>query len=326
MVTKILVTGGAGYIGSHVVLQLSEAGYDVVVYDNCSTGAASAVLHGQLVVGDLADRERLHQLFAQEKFTAVIHLAGSKVAPESVVKPLDYYANNSCNTLTLLRCCQTFGVDHFVFSSTAAVYGEVNQSLTLESAPTVPINPYGRSKLINEWMIQDYAAASGLRYLILRYFNVAGADPKGRIGERNAQGSHLIKVACDVALGRRESLQIFGTDFPTPDGTAVRDYIHVWDLATAHLDALHYLEQGGQSQVLNCGYGRGYSVREVVKKMKEISGVDFPVVEVNRRKGDPASVVASVQRIREVLGWMPNYDDLGVIVETTWEWYKQLVN
>ncbi|NEO92767.1 MAG: UDP-glucose 4-epimerase GalE [Moorea sp. SIO3G5] len=205
----------------------------------------------------------------------------------------------------------------------AAVYGELNQSLTFESAPTVPINPYGRSKLINEWMIRDYAAASGLRYLILRYFNVAGADPFGRIGERNAQGSHLIKVACDAAKGRRECLQIFGTDFPTPDGTAVRDYIHVWDLATAHLDGLQYLEQGGQSQVLNCGYGHGYSVREVVKKMKDISGVDFPVVEVNRRKGDPASVVASVQRIREVLGWMPNYDDLGVIVETTWEWYKR---
>lgn len=324
--SKVLVTGGAGYIGSHVVRQLGEAGYEVVVYDNCSTGVPGAVLYGELAIGDLADIECLYRTFARHGFEAVLHFAASTVVPESVAHPLDYYANNTRNTLNLLRCCQAFGVDKFVFSSTAAVYGEPQENPVWESAATMPINPYGRSKLMSEWMIRDYGAASGLRYVILRYFNVAGADPAGRIGQFSPQATHLIKVACEAALGRRESVSIFGTDFPTPDGTGIRDYIHVEDLAAAHELALRYLAAGGNSQVLNCGYGRGYSVREVLDCVKAFSGVDFPIVEADPRKGDPACVVAGAKLIREVLGWMPKYEDLGAIVETALAWESRLVN
>lgn len=322
--SKIFVTGGAGYIGSHVVRQLGEAGYEVVVYDNCSTGVPSAVLSGELAIGDLADTECLYRTFARHNFEAVLHFAASTVVPESVAHPLDYYANNTRNTLNLLRCCQVFGVDKFVFSSTAAVYGEPQTNPVWESAPMMPINPYARSKLMSEWMIRDYGAASGMRYVILRYFNVAGADPAGRIGQFSPQATHLIKVACETALGRRESVTIFGTDFPTPDGTGIRDYIHVEDLAAAHELALRYLAGGGNSQVLNCGYGRGYSVREVLDCVKAVSGIDFPIVEADRRKGDPACVVAGAKLIREVLAWMPKYDDLGTIVETALAWDKKL--
>lgn len=320
MKKKVLVTGGAGYIGSHVVRQLGEAGYDVVVYDNCSTGSPQAVLHGELVVGDLKDAESLYRLFSQHQFTAVLHFAASLNVPESVAHPLDYYANNTRNTLNLLRCCSDMGVKQIIFSSTAAVYGQPEVSPVTELTPTEPINPYGRSKLSCEWLIRDYAKASDLRYVILRYFNVAGAEPGGRLGQMTKDASHLIRVTCDAALKRRLGVNIFGTDFSTPDGTAIRDYIHVEDLATAHLDALAYLQQGKESQILNCGYGQGYSVRQVIERVKAISGKDFPVIETARRPGDPACVIACADKIRQVLGWKPKYNDLDQIVHSTLAW------
>jgi UDP-glucose 4-epimerase len=316
---KVLVTGGAGYIGSHVVRQLGEAGYEIVVYDNCSTGVASAILYGNLVTGDLADLDRLYKLFARNQFDAVLHFAASLIAPESVANPLDYYANNTRNTLNLLRCCDAFGVDKLIFSSTAAVYGEPGQNPVTETTPTVPINPYGRSKLMSEWLIQDQGHASNLRSVILRYFNVAGADPKQRIGQMTA-ATHLIRAACDAALSRKPDVKIFGTDFATPDGTGIRDYIHVEDLASAHVAALRYLEAGNPSQVFNCGYGQGYSVRQVINRVKEISGVVFPVIEADRRPGDPACVTACVDKIHQVLDWQPQFDDLDTIVRTALHW------
>jgi UDP-glucose 4-epimerase len=320
---KVLVTGGAGYIGSHVVRQLGEAGYDIVVYDNLSTGVAESVLYGELHVGDLADVDRLQQVFSQHEFVAVLHFAASLSVPESVAHPLGYYANNTCNTLNLLQCCRIFGVKHMVFSSTAAVYGEPTHIPVAEDAPTEPINPYGRSKLMSEWMIRDYAAVSDLQYVILRYFNVAGAEPQGRLGQRTEKADHLIRAACDAVLRRKPLLEIFGTDFPTPDGTGVRDFIHIEDLASAHLEALRYLERGEQSQVLNCGYGNGFSVREVIDRVKAISKVDFPVVEVARRLGDPACVLASADKIRTLLNWKPQYDDLDLIIQHALAWEKQ---
>ncbi|BAU62977.1 UDP-glucose 4-epimerase [Stanieria sp. NIES-3757] len=327
MSKKILVTGGAGYIGSHTVRQLGEASYEIIVYDNLSTGSAKALFNGSLFVGDLADQYALEQVFSQNKFDAVLHFAASISVPESVANPLEYYANNTRNTLNLLRCCQKFGVNQFVFSSTAAVYGEPEENPVSESCATNPINPYGCSKLMSERMIRDYGVSSDFKYVILRYFNVAGADIKGRIGQSYQKASHLIKVACDAALGNRPAVGIFGTDFDTPDGTGIRDYIHVEDLAAAHLDALRYLEAGGDSEILNCGYGQGYSVRQVLDKLKEIAGVDFPVVQFPRRKGDPACVIACGDRIRQVLGWQPRYNDLKIILSTTlaWEKKKQLI-
>lgn len=323
---KILVTGGAGYIGSHVVKQLGETGYEVVVYDNLSTGSEAAMLYGDLVVGDLEDKQKLGQVFAQHKFDGVLHFAASIPVPESTANPLAYYGNNARNTLNLLQCCEKYGVEKLVFSSTAAVYGETQENPIQESTPTVPINPYGRSKLMNEYMIQDYSQASGLKYVILRYFNVAGADHTGRIGQSDKKASHLIKVALDAALGRRESMSIFGTDFPTPDGTGIRDYIHVEDLAAAHIDALRYLEGGNDSQIFNCGYGQGYSVREVLEKVKEISGVDFPVIETERRTGDLACVIACSDKIRQILGWQPQYNNLDSIIGSALAWELRLVS
>jgi UDP-glucose 4-epimerase len=327
MSKKILVTGGAGYIGSHTVRQLGEANYEVIVYDNLSTGSAKALLNGNLFVGDLADEYTLEQVFIQHNFDAVLHFGASISVPESVANPLEYYANNTRNTLNLLLCCQRFRVNKFVFSSTAAVYGEPEENPVSESCATNPINPYGCSKLMSERMIHDYAISSNFKYIILRYFNVAGADIQGRIGQSSQKASHLMKIACDAALGNRPAVGIFGTDFDTPDGTGIRDYIHVEDLAAAHLDALRYLEAGGKSEILNCGYGQGYSVRQVLDKLKEISGVDFPVIEFPRRKGDPACVIAYSDRIRQILGWQPRYNDLEIILSTTlaWEKKKQLI-
>ncbi|MCZ2207552.1 UDP-glucose 4-epimerase GalE [Cylindrospermopsis raciborskii] len=322
MSAKILVTGGAGYIGSHVVLQLAESGYDIVVYDNCSTGTPESVLHGELVVGDLADVDRLYQIFSQHKFSAVLHFAASLVVPESVAHPLDYYANNTRNTLNLLRCCSVMGVNQFVFSSTAAVYGQPQENPVTEESPTLPINPYGRSKLMSEWIIQDYGLASNFRYVILRYFNVAGSDSKGRIGSNLRNKHHLIANACNVALNSEPELKIFGTDFPTIDGTGVRDYIHVEDLAGAHVDALKYLENNGKSQILNCGYGKGYSVLQVIERVKAISGRDFPVVIADPRPGDPACVTADAQKIKQVLNWQPKHEDLDEIIASTIDWEK----
>ena len=320
---KILVTGGAGYIGSHTVRQLGEAGYDVIVYDNLSTGSAEAVLKGKLIVGDLNDILALQLVFAQHNFDAVLHFAASISVPESVANPLDYYENNTRNTLNLLRCCQKFGVKKFVFSSTAAVYGEPQENPVSESCPTNPINPYGCSKLMSERMIRDYGLSSDFKFVILRYFNVAGADLQGRIGQSSAKAAHLMKMACDAALGNRDSVGIFGTDFDTADGTGIRDYIHVEDLAAAHIDALRYLKAGGESDIFNCGYGRGYSVKEVISKLKEVSGVDFRAIESPRRSGDPACVIACGDRIRRVLGWQPQYDDLETILKTTYAWEQK---
>jgi UDP-glucose 4-epimerase len=323
--TKVLVTGGAGYIGSHTVRQLGEAGYEVVVYDNLSTGSAEAILHGELVVGNLEEQDCLFRFFAQHQFDAVLHFAASISVPESLKNPLAYYSNNTRNTLNLLQCCQAFNVKKFVFSSTAAVYGEPKENPVRESSAKEPVNPYGRSKLMSEHLIHDYSQASEFKYVILRYFNVAGADLGGRMGQSSRKAEHLIKVACDAALGRRPSACIFGTDFPTPDGTGIRDYIHVEDLAKAHLDALHYLEVEGKNQILNCGYGQGYSVREVINKVKEISGVDFPVIETERRAGDPAAVIACADQIREILGWQPQHNSLDTIISTALAWEQKLL-
>ncbi len=320
---KILVTGGAGYIGSHVVKKLRQTNHDIVVYDNLSTGSASAVLHGKLVVGDLNNLELLSQVFAQNRFAAVLHFAASISVPESVAQPLHYYANNTRNTLNLLQCCQRFRVNKLVFSSTAAVYGDTAKCPIKESESPNPVNPYGRSKLMSEMMIQDYSDSCDLKYVILRYFNVAGADCSGELGQSSKQANHLIKIACDAALGIRDRVHILGTDYPTPDGTGIRDYIHVEDLANAHLDALSYLETNRESQILNCGYSRGYSVREVLSKVKAISGVDFPVMEAARRKGDPACVVACCDRIKQVLGWQPQYNSLDAIIRSAWAWEQK---
>jgi UDP-glucose 4-epimerase len=324
MKKQILVTGGAGYIGSHTIKQLGEDGYDIVIYDNLSTGTSSALTYGKLVLGDLADRQQLAEVFAGHHFDAVLHFAASISVPESIVKPLFYYSNNTVNTLNLLHCCQQFGVNKFIFSSTAAVYGQPEVNPINEDTLPQPLNPYGSSKLMSERLIRDYAAASDLKYVILRYFNVAGAEVGGALGQTGKKASHLIKVACDAALGQRPSVSIFGTDFDTPDGTGIRDYIHVDDLARAHVDALTYLDSQGSSQILNCGYGQGYSVREVIEKVKEISGVDFTAIEAERRAGDPACVIAASDRITQTLGWKPQFNDLDTIVRTALNWEQKL--
>ena len=321
---QILVTGGAGYIGSHTVKQLGEAGYNLVIYDNLSTGASHALTYGKLALGELADRQQLCQVFAEHNFDAVLHFAASISVPDSIVKPLDYHANNTANTLNLLHCCQQFGVNKLIFSSTAAVYGQPAVNPITEDTVPQPLNPYGSSKLMSERIVRDYASASDLKYVILCYFNVAGAQVGGALGKTGKKASHLIEVACDAALGRRPNVSIFGTDFATPDGTGIRDYIHVDDLARAHVDALNYLNSNGTSQILNCGYGQGYSVRQVIEKVKEISGIDFPVIEAERRAGDPACVIAANERITQTLGWKPQFNDLDTIVRTALDWEKKL--
>ncbi len=322
----ILVTGGAGYIGSHVVKQLGEAGYDnIVVLDNLSKGFRDAVLYGELVVGDTGDRELVGRLLREYAIDSVLHFAAHTIVPESVANPLKYYGNNTCSTRNLLQCCAEAGVRHFIFSSTAAVYGIPQTIPVTEDAPKQPINPYGTSKLMSEMMLQDLAAASELRFVILRYFNVAGCDPEGRIGQSTPEATLLTKVACEAALGVREQVAIFGTDYPTPDGTGIRDYIHVEDLADAHLKALDYLAAGGDSVVLNCGYGHGYSVREVLDAVEKAHGAPLPIVEQARRAGDPPSLVADASRARQLLGWTPRYDDLDVIVSTALAWEKKLL-
>jgi UDP-glucose 4-epimerase len=322
---KLLVTGGCGYIGSHVVRQLSEAGYEIVVYDNLSTGFADALVNGEkLVVGDLTDTEMLESVFREYSCKSVLHFAAAIIAPESVTAPLKYYGNNTCNTLNLLKACVKFGVERFIFSSTAAVYGMPDCGNAAEESPTRPINPYGASKLMSEWMIRDAAAAHGLHYVALRYFNVAGADPQARMGQRTPEATHLIKVCCQAALGMRGEISIFGTDYPTSDGTGIRDYIHVEDLASAHLAALRYLENGGGSVTLNVGYGQGASVRDVIAVVRRVSGVEFPVEEAPRRPGDPASLVARADSIRTVLDWEPRYNSLEMIVADAWRWEQKL--
>jgi UDP-glucose 4-epimerase len=323
----ILVTGGAGYIGSHMVLALIEAGERVVVLDNLATGFGWAVARdARLIVGDSGDQALVGKIIREYEIEAIIHFAASVVVPESVRDPLAYYRNNTVNSRALIESAVKGGVRHFIFSSTAAVYGNPAEIPVRESAATLPISPYGWSKLMTEIMLRDAGNAHDLRHVILRYFNVAGADPQCRTGQSTAGATHLIKVAVEVALGLRPKIEIFGVDYPTPDGTCIRDYIHVSDLVRAHCEALRDLRAGGSSRTFNCGYGHGFSVREVVAAVKRVSGVDFRVEETARREGDPAQIVADCARIRAELSWRPQLDDLDTIVRHALAWERALVS
>ncbi len=323
----VLVTGGAGYIGSHVVKLLGERGQKVVVLDDLSTGNPEAVLHGELVVGNTGDEALVSKLLSEHNIEAVMHFAAHTIVPESVTNPLKYYRNNTAATRTLLECCEKAGVKHFIFSSTAATYG-IPEDATVpcdETLPTAPINPYGMSKLMSEHMLKDLSAATDLRHVILRYFNVAGCDPDGLIGQSTENATLLIKVASEVAVGKREQLYVFGTDYPTPDGTGIRDYIHVSDLAAAHLSALDYLRAGGESTLVNCGYGQGYSVKQVIDSVNRIHGTPIKVVEEPRRAGDPPALIAGTDKIRNLLNWTPQYNDIDIIVKTSLDWEHELL-
>lgn len=321
----VLVTGGAGYIGSHMVLALLDAGEKVVVLDNLSTGFRWAVPpEVPLVQGDFGDEDLVTETLARYDVAAIAHFAAKIVVPESVADPLGYYLNNTAKARSLIEGAVDAGIQHFIFSSTAAVYGDPQSNPVTESETLKPMSPYGRSKLMVEWMLEDVGKAHGLRTAVLRYFNVAGADPQGRVGQSTANATHLIKVAVQTALGHRPGMEIFGTDYPTPDGSCVRDYIQVSDLAAAHLDALRYLRAGGESITCNCGYARGYSVLEVIDVVKKVSGVDFPVKISGRRAGDPAAIVAANDKIRSALGWTPKYDDLEAIVRQALQWEQHL--
>ncbi len=323
--SPVLVTGGAGYIGSHVARQLSETGESVILLDSLATGFRQAALAAPLIIGDTGNRDLLQRVLREHGIDTVLHFAAHTVVPESVADPLKYYGNNTCSTRNLLECCANSGVRHFVFSSTAAVYGIPAGGVADEDSATSPINPYGTSKLMSEWMLRDLGAASGLRYVILRYFNVAGSDPLGRIGQSTRNATLLTKVACEAAVGKRPGVSIFGTDYPTPDGTGVRDYIHVEDLADAHLKALDHLRGGGASVTLNCGYGHGYSVREVLAMVERLAGTRLKIREEARRAGDPPTLIARADKVRSVLGWQPRFDDLEAIVKTSLEWEKRLL-
>jgi UDP-glucose 4-epimerase len=320
----VLVTGGAGYIGSFIVRHLLDAGYCPVVLDNLYSGHRWAAQEAELVVGDLADRGKLESLLATRSFAAVVHCAAHIWVGESVRNPSKYYANNTGNAIQLFELCAEYGIRNLVFSSTAAVYGQPEVELIGESQPLAPINPYGAAKMMAERVLTDIAAAHGLRHAILRYFNVAGADARARIGEATPDNSHLVKVACETAFGLRPGMFVNGTDYPTPDGTCVRDYVHVDDLARAHLQALAHLLDGGPSLIANCGYGHGFSVREVLDTTRRVTGVEFPIQEGPRRPGDPAVLVADTRRIQSVLGWRPQHDDLDYIVATAWRWEQRL--
>lgn len=323
---SILVTGGAGYIGSHVVRKLTDDGQSVVVLDNLSTGFADAVLGAELVVGDTGDKTLVSRVLQEHGVETVLHFAAHTIVPESVEDPLKYYGNNTCCTRNLLECCAEAGVKHFIFSSTAAVYGIPDGPECTEDSPLAPINPYGTSKLMSEMMLRDLGKASDMRHVILRYFNVAGSDPDGRIGQSTEKATLLIKVAAEVTVGKREQLYVFGTDYPTADGTGVRDYIHVDDLADAHIKAIDYLAKDGESVTLNCGYGHGFSVREVIDAVNRVNGSPIKVVEETRRAGDPPTLIARADRARSVLNWTPKYDDLDFIVKTSLDWERKLVS
>jgi UDP-glucose 4-epimerase len=319
----VLVTGGAGYIGSHTVQQLVARGDRVVVIDNLSTGFREAVRGAAFVEGNVGDCDLVSRTLETYQVDSVLHFAAHTVVPESMSDPLKYYGNNTCNTRNLLACCAQAGVDKFIFSSTAAVYGTTDEGIADENTQTRPINPYGTSKLMSETMLRDWSATGAVRHVILRYFNVAGCDPLGRIGHSTPEATLLIKVACEHAVGKRRSVSIYGTDYDTPDGTGVRDYIHVEDLAAAHLRALDHLRDGGASLTLNCGYGHGYSVREVVDAVARVGGHALNVIELPRRPGDIPKLIACSDRLRQELGWTPRYDDLDFIVRTalTWEYH-----
>ncbi len=325
---KILVNGGAGYIGSHVVKQLGEeGGHEITVVDNLVTGFEDAILYGDFVKLDLSDFEAVDKLFEEKNFDAVIHFAASLVVPESVSDPIKYYMNNTVNTTNVIKCCVKHGVNKFIFSSTAATYGEPDSSFipVNEECPTSPINPYGSSKLMSETVLRDTAFAHPeFKYVIFRYFNVAGASIDGKIGQSTKGATHLIKVAAETACGKREKMYVFGDDYDTEDGTCIRDYIHVEDLASAHLEGLKYLNDGNKSDTFNCGYGHGFSVLEVLDTMRKVSGVDFTAEVKERRAGDPSILISDNRKIREVMGWKPKYDDLELICKTALDWEKKL--
>ncbi len=323
----ILVTGGAGYIGSHMVLELLDAGEQVIVLDNLSTGFRWAVpSHVPLIVGDFGDEELVSRILREHQVSAIIHFAAKIVVPESMADPLTYYLNNTAKARNLIACAVAARIEHFIFSSTAAVYGEPQSNPVSEDEMLKPINPYGRSKWFVEMMLEDVARATGLRHVVLRYFNVAGADPQGRSGQSTPDATHLIKVAVQAALGFRPGMDVFGTDYPTRDGSCERDYIHVSDLVRAHMDALRYLRAGGPSLVCNVGYQKGYSVLDVIKMVKSVAGVDFPVHLSGRRAGDPAVIVASNARIKSTLNWQPQHNDLQTIVRQALDWERRLHN
>jgi UDP-glucose 4-epimerase len=321
----ILITGGAGYIGSHVLLQLQARGERAVALDNLTTGFRQAVRDAPLIVGDVGDRELVTRVLREHDIDTVMHFAANTIVPESVREPLKYYGNNTCATRNLLESCLRNGVHNVVFSSTAAVYGIPAEGIADEEATLAPINPYGTSKLMSEWILRDLASVTPLRYVSLRYFNVAGSDPEGRIGQSTRQATLLIKVACEAAVGKRAHVCIYGTDYDTPDGTGIRDYIHIEDLARAHLDALDYLRQGGPTRVLNCGYGHGASVREVLQSVQRVAGKPLLIKEEARREGDPPRLVARAERIRDALGWKPRLDNLDAIVESSLRWERKLL-
>jgi UDP-glucose 4-epimerase len=324
---SVLVTGGCGYIGSHMVYALLDAGEHVVVLDDLSTGSRVAIPASvPLAVGSVGDRPLVEDLIRKHGLSAIIHFAGSIVVPESVSDPLKYYRNNTSNSRTLVEAAVTCGIRQFIFSSTAAVYGNPDHVPVAEDAPLRPMSPYGRSKLMTEMMLEDAGAAHDLPHVILRYFNVAGADPQLRTGQSTPEATHLIKVAVQAALGARPGLDVFGTDYPTPDGTCIRDYIHVTDLVAAHAAALAHLRKGGASLTLNCGYGRGHSVLEVIEAVRRAAGHDFPVRRTGRRPGDPAAIVADPQRLREAFGWRPQFDDLDRIVAGALAWERRLTD
>ena len=323
----ILVTGGAGYIGSHMVLELLDAGEKVVVLDDLSTGFAAAVPNGAIFIrGDAGDPALVLRLIAEHAINAIAHFAAKIVVPESVSDPLGYYLGNTVKSRNLIEAAVRGGVRHIIFSSTAAVYGNPRTNPVGEDAPLDPVSPYGRSKLMTEWMLEDAGRAHDLRHISLRYFNVAGADPQGRAGQSTARASHLIKAAVQTALGERPYLEVFGTDYPTKDGSCLRDYIQVTDLARAHLAALAHLRDGGESLALNCGYGSGFSVLEVVEMVKRVSKSDFEVRLAPRRPGDPAAIIAKAGRIRAELGWIPRHDDLREIVSQALAWERKLID
>ncbi|WP_457678782.1 UDP-glucose 4-epimerase GalE [Thermovibrio sp.] len=317
---KVLITGGAGYIGSHISLLLAEKGHEVLVVDDLSNGHREAVLKGKFVKANVGDKEKVREILDSFKPDAVMHFAAFIEVGESVKNPLSFYGNNFSNTLNLLEALIEKGVKNFIFSSTAAVYGNPVKVPIPEEHPKEPINPYGKSKLFVEKALEDFNRAYGLNYISLRYFNAAGADPKGRIGESHNPETHLIPLILKTAKGERESIKIFGTDYPTPDGTCIRDFIHVNDLAQAHLDALVYLLETGKSGAFNCGYGRGFSVKEVIERCKRITGVDFKVEKAPRREGDPAVLVADPTKLKGAVNWEPKYDDLDFIIKTAWNW------
>ncbi len=323
---KILLTGGAGYIGSHVLNLLGLEGlHDITVLDNLSTGRRESVLYGELIVEDLENTSRLDEIIRDGKFDACLHFAGSIVVPESVSNPIKYYNNNTKNTYELLKICHQHGLNNFIFSSTAAVYGNTPDGICSEETPATPLNPYGKTKYMTEWMLEDFSHAyQDFNYVIFRYFNVAGANIDLKIGQCTPDATHLVKIAAQTIVGKRDKMAIFGDDYNTPDGTCVRDYIHVDDLAQAHVDGLRYLLNGGKSTRLNCGYGHGYSVKEVIATMKKVSGVDFKVEIAPRRDGDAEKLISKALRIRDEIGWAPKYDNLETICQTALEWEKKI--